>query len=398
MNNIKTVSLIYGYSAKNAGDFAITLGALDMLLNTGVNVKLFSRYCEKDKDFWTAKTCIEKRYGNTIEIYESPFCLDRSDHFLKTLKNYINGAFTIWGIKKNLKFNSNLLHSDFLIFNGGNLFRCNSFIDYARLQALLYPLQKAINNNIPFIVFPQSASKLNLAGQKLLFPILEKAKCIFIREKESYEYLSRFIPSTTLYQTIDLAFFINKINLTNITHKEKIAITLRFHTVGDISYLNKYSIDSIFKHMGYLVEYFKNKYEIIIIIQSNKDEIKSKEFAHRYGLNYIKSNDIEELIAIYRNIKLLIGMRLHSIILALSVGTPCVGTFIKEWGLKNPGVMKYFNMPYKILDDGSSIINEELIDNIKHLLNNFNSISQRILNQIEIEKTKFTNELKSLLQ
>lgn len=31
MNPVKTVSLVYGYSARNAGDFAITLGAIDVL-------------------------------------------------------------------------------------------------------------------------------------------------------------------------------------------------------------------------------------------------------------------------------------------------------------------------------------------------------------------------------
>lgn len=41
MNPVKTVSLVYGYSARNAGDFAITLGAIDVLLSFGIKVKLF---------------------------------------------------------------------------------------------------------------------------------------------------------------------------------------------------------------------------------------------------------------------------------------------------------------------------------------------------------------------
>jgi len=36
MNPVKTVSLVYGYSARNAGDFAITLGAIDVLLSFGI--------------------------------------------------------------------------------------------------------------------------------------------------------------------------------------------------------------------------------------------------------------------------------------------------------------------------------------------------------------------------
>lgn len=50
------------------------------------------------------------------------------------------------GIIRKRGFRRQLLDSDMIIFNGGNLFRCNSIIDFTRLLALMYPLQVAQKN------------------------------------------------------------------------------------------------------------------------------------------------------------------------------------------------------------------------------------------------------------
>lgn len=95
MNPVKTVSLVYGYSARNAGDFAITLGAIDVLLSFGIKVKLFSRYSRSNLDYHQALETLNQRYSNHIEVFESPFTLDRTDSMIKTLKNYTEGLFTL---------------------------------------------------------------------------------------------------------------------------------------------------------------------------------------------------------------------------------------------------------------------------------------------------------------
>ena len=93
------------------------------------------------------------------------------------------------GIIRKRGFRRQLLDSDMIIFNGGNLFRCNSIIDFTRLLALMYPLQVAQKNGKKVIIFPQSASTLNKIGKLLLFPILRKAQVVMFREKLSYKNL-----------------------------------------------------------------------------------------------------------------------------------------------------------------------------------------------------------------
>lgn len=393
---MKTASLIYGYSSRNAGDFAITLGAIDVLLECDVNVRLFSRYCAKNKDFHESKKLIEARYGSRIEMHESPFCLDRTDSVLSTSKNYIDGAMTILGIKRKQSFRKKLLDSDFIIFNGGNLFRCQSLIDYTRLHALMYPLRLALDKK-PFIIFPQSASKLNKAGKKLLLPILEQADLVYFREKESYNYIHQFLAGRNFLQSIDLAFFINKKGITESDRfKNRIAITLRFHTVGDIQYLNAEKINHIKTQIQKIVEQFASEHRFVIIVQTDKDEEISRELASDLNVDLYKTNDPIELISIYKSCSLLIGMRLHSIILALSAGTPCFGIFFNEWGLKNPGLMQYFNMPYTMLDNNTAI-NAAHIDSLTGLLANKNEHTVNINNIVDSERKRLMLSLSEFI-
>ena len=53
-------------------------------------------------------------------------------------------------------------------------------------------------------------------------------------------------------------------------------------------------------------------------------------------------------------------MRLHSIILAMSTGTPAIGYFKKEWGLKNPGLLSSYGQKYVFLDDANNSLLEVL--------------------------------------
>ena len=55
-----------------------------------------------------------------------------------------------------------------------------------------------------------------------------------------------------------------------------IAITLRFHTVGDIGYLPEKYIEDIFERMGNYVTALKCEYEFVVVVQTDKDYLKSQ--------------------------------------------------------------------------------------------------------------------------
>ena len=51
-------------------------------------------------------------------------------------------------------------------------------------------------------------------------------------------------------------------------------------------------------------------------------------------------------------------MRLHAGILSLSALTPVVGLFSETWGLKNPGILGFYEMPYLIAEQGDRSIGQ----------------------------------------
>lgn len=386
MKQRRTVSLVYGYSARNAGDFAITLGAVDVLARSGFHVRLFSRYCAKNKDFFESSRSLRERYGDELEIFECPFNLDRADGMAKTAVNYLNGILTVLGIRRRKAFRQSLLGGDLVIFNGGNLFRCRSFIDLARLAALLYPLSIAKKAHKPYVIFPQSASTLNGTGKRLLLPILKGAETVMFREEETAAFMSKMVDLRNVFQTIDLAFFIDKTHLpeTPKDYSGYVALTLRFHTVGDIAYLPGEKQEKILQTVGGLIEKVKPERPVLLVVQSDKDEELSRKIASTHRIELIKCQDVPKLLSIYRQVDLLIGMRLHSIILALSTGTPCIGLFYKEWGLKNPGMMKYFGLPCHFFDEG--IDSTRVFTDLEKLLASREETKQLILSIVNQEQ------------
>ncbi len=287
-----------------------------------------------------------------------------------------------------------------IIFNGGNLFRCNSIIDFTRLLALMYPLQVAQKNGKKVIIFPQSASTLNKIGKLLLFPILRKAQVVMFREKLSYKNLEHFMPAGNFFQTIDLAFFINKQKAKSILSincdKPNIAITLRFHTVGDITHLPDSEIAYCLDELGKVVDKLGVTHNVIVVVQTEKDYETSQAFAIKHRVKLIKSHNVLELIEVYRNVDLLLGMRLHSIILALSVGTPCLGLFYKQWGLKNPGMMSCFNMPYKFWEDRPTA--EDIEQNVQTLIQNKQIHTNTILEIVKKEEHMLKSKISEIVQ
>ncbi|MFW6046787.1 MAG: polysaccharide pyruvyl transferase family protein [Candidatus Woesearchaeota archaeon] len=401
---MRKVLLTYGYGLKNSGDMAITLGAIELLKKKYQDITILSRFDASHPEYEISKQFILKKFPE-IKILPSPFKLDRNASIIKKIKNHINGGLQINGIIKNNNLEKIVKQSDLVVFNGGNLFRCNSFSDFARLLALLYPLRKAKQNSIPYIVFPQSAAKINWIGKKILKNTLRSAERVFTREDHSFHYLRKRLHLNNLEKAIDLAFFIdpenNKINnkVKENDELKTIAITLRGHTIGDLKEFNKERKEGIINLIENTLKDIESKYDVefIVFIQTKKDKKISYEIFNKLKTKY-KIKIIEEynplaLISHYKKCNLLLGMRLHSIILALNSGTPALGLFDKSWGLKNPGLMVKFNLPYNFLNENYSYVSLSLSGNAIKLIENESSKRDQILNLIKSEEVKFDSIL-----
>ncbi len=357
---MEKIVLCYTYSAKNAGDMAITLGALDLLTKTGNRITTISRYSVNDKQYWESYKYLKNRYPQ-IEQLPSPFELNRETSGIDVLKQYLNGLLRIAGLKRNLKFKSTIQGFNKVYFNGGNLLRCSSVTDFIRLVALLYPLRLAIRSKIPVIILPQSTTRINWLGRMLLKPVLTVAKRVYCREELTYKVLLKYFPKAPIILNTDLAFFINHGFTNNYSTTKTIAITARSQTIGDIKELPANKKEIIVNHLVAVTkELLKHGYQIHFVIQTKKDRNITKllfeAFSENKNVNLIEIYDPIELIKFYSNCDLLIGMRLHSIILALTSGTPCIGYFKKSWGLKNPGIIKAYNQECVFVEDEDNLL------------------------------------------
>ena len=176
--------LIYSYSAKNAGDMAITVGALDHLTKIYKKCYSISRYSSKQENYKDSSKYLLERYSN-LEMHPSPFHLDRTAGSINILKDYFIGFLKICFFSNSI-FSKQIEDVDHVYFNGGNLLRCNSISDLIRLFALLSPLKISIKKNKKIIILPHSTAETNLIGRFLMRKVLDKVNVIYAREELSY--------------------------------------------------------------------------------------------------------------------------------------------------------------------------------------------------------------------
>jgi polysaccharide pyruvyl transferase WcaK-like protein len=399
----KTVSLIYAYGLRNAGDMAITLGAIDVLTQLGVSVSAFSMYSTDDPEFSKAKKLIKENYPE-VRLFESPFRFNRDKGLLRNLQGYASGFLTVVGIKKPQDFLVEFLRSDMVVFNGGNLLRCASMADFIRLVALMYPLRIAMQERVPFLVFPQSTTRICCFGNSLLRQPLTRATSVWAREDRSLQYFKDSFPDIEILSSIDLAFFIDRQDARECAAKYsfldgrqregRIAFTVRAHDVGDLgelsSALRRQIIDCIEQTIRDLL---KNGREIVLVVQTKKDRFVTSliygAFAEDERVKLLEEYNPLVLREIYSKCDALVGMRLHSIILAATAGTPAVGLFYRGWGLKNPGLMDKFGLPYKYIDEVYGPITRE----VEQVLEERRALQERIRRIIDSERRQFTSQV-----
>lgn len=387
----------YQYGLGNAGDFAINIGSLDLLEDYFNEITIVSKLTKDDEDYMF---CLDyfKKYYPKMNIIEGPFNLRRKG-FISTFKSYIIGMLKYPILLYSGKCKKEVENSDIVFLNGGNILRCEGITDYVRLFAFLFPLSLARKNNTNYVLLPQSTTSINNRGKKLLKPFLKNAKIVFAREDLSYKKLKTYFPDANILNSLDTAFFIkNRATLKNEyrikynhihSSKGKICITLRKENIGDIGELNNQKRREIEKTITILGEkILKDGYSLVFVVQTKKD----KEFTENM-FRYFKHNKvsiIEEydpliLREIYRDCLCLFGMRLHSLILAMSVETPVVGYFDSNWGNKNPGTLEKFGMPFGFINDNSDLYSllEKALKNHKTMISSIAEAKENVIKMLK---------------
>lgn len=394
--------LAYGYAQKNAGDMAVTLGSIDLLMEAGFHVTVMSRYFESQVEYEESSSMLIDRYSDSINILPCLFKLDRNAKWIPSLANYLYSLSVLIGLKKYNKAEAAITQSNAVFFNGGNLLRCNSIIDAVRLIALTYPLSKAKKRNKLYFILPQSTAINNFLGRRLISKILRGADHAYAREGISFDCFKNIAKGSRIKQSLDMAFYINDNNVNEFAKKEGtiIAITLRGLGIGDLKEFNSQKKNKITSYFVQLCCNAPQDTKFVLVSQGKKDT----EFTEKLALIVSKKSGkkvewFEELNPIalgrfFSSCSALIGMRLHSIILASSRGTPAFGVFYREWGNKNPGLMNDLNLNYTFLDDDKDII----FPNLAELEQSKKHLMDTLLPRIQKEKTELIRTIQDNVQ
>lgn len=386
---MKKILVYYGYSQKNAGDMAICFGLLDLLEELDdCEITLVSRYAEKDKLFLESKEIIQKYHPHVI-VKPGYISFNRDGGVFSKIKSYFSGFFisSFPSFSKRLK--SDIENSDLILFNGGNYLRSNSFADVTRLKALMFPIKYAKKHNKRVICMPQSTAKAkNSSALKRLKRVCDLFDHIFVRDPISYKYLidNNVCNASRLDYSCDLAFFSKPLfdkqqsKFSVQDGNKKVAFNVRMTGIGDIGSINDAKIELINKVYNQIVSERPN-YFFGLICQTEKDYKVMDDMYRSFlekgikNISFYKSNDAYELKDIYSKFDLLISMRLHASILALSVDTPVVGFAFDEWGFKNKGILNQFGFDNYVTPESIVKASDELLNSNRP--NNSNLINEK---------------------
>jgi len=417
----KKITVAYAYGPRNAGDFALNLGSINVLsrLFKKNNITFISRFAEESFYFKETKELLAK-YEPKIILYPCFFDVDkyRQDKSERIWKIFLSSTqysyyhlFPIRGYKKTkLPGIKAISESDIVLCNGGNLFYWNRYRkDIAYLFGILFPFTYAKKIKKPYGFLPQSIGEIDGLGKIILNNIFKEAKFITLREN---------ISKKTLYKTfnldyptfLDLAFFIednDDINTTSILSsiglgkKNFIAFNIRSGKLGDTSEFNSLKLKNmLLKLISLIKKLLENfEYDILFVIQNKIDFIFTQQIYNTFKtsrrVHLIEEYDPMILRSIYKQSITSITMRFHAAVFSLSSGTPILGIYDKEWGPKMIGTMNQFNMHHKVFDL-SDIDPNKFIDELTDNINN-NIFEKEIKHIIEDNKNNLINYMKEKL-
>lgn len=353
--DLDSLTLAYAYGCRNAGDFAINEGSLALLSRAvpGADVTGVSRFASGSPEYRRMADELDTLDEGALvggPITYDPERQSRPAQLAALARDGLQYGVDLVGAAKSSSVHSTLYDrvtdGDALLFNGGNAIhysRSHGSLPY--LLAMLYPLQVARRNGVPYGLLPQTTFALEGVAKRLVRPLLADAEFVMTRDAVTFDYLSEFGLSTQLINGVDTAFLNGTPTASERSPGEssRIAAVPRFSTLGDTGELDETGARMEGTFLTYLGGLVESGHEVTLTIQTEIDAAWAARHRDRLddiGVDYFESYDPDALRAHYAEMDLLVTMRLHAAIFALSVGTPTIGVYRSEWGPKTPGTFQ----------------------------------------------------------
>ena len=425
---IENILITHGYSDSNKGDLAITYSTYRLLRKKypRARIVLHSTFRISDLILFKYHNRFMLRSNLTIKqgILPSPY-LSENKSFLIDLV----AVFRL--IKEIIQLKISLLNNSLAKLFGGEQF--NALLDYKKADIIivkggqyiyndnedirgnlflwrtLQPLDIAKRLNKKAIILGQSFGGFKSErSEQVAIKYLTNCHKIFVREKESYNFLRKYNLGDISSLLPDMAFYLNSGTLTENNNLNLKIESHRFFGVTLVNWIFPESEEKQIAKENYITSiveaciYLYKNHNLVplfipqvivrhhgqgdsdiinIVVTRLKDE--SIEYKH-----LIDDFSVIELMNIYKQCEFLIGTRLHSCILAANVGTPILP--IRYQGYKTQGVAETLGQRNLLLDI-HTISPKDIINNIKYILKRKEEIKKNLLKQTNLFRQRIDN-------
>lgn len=360
---MKKLLILGYYGFDNSGDDAILKAIVKDFkkLNKDLDISVLSKNKEKTK----------REYG--IEAYD---------------------RFNILEVVKALK------DTDLFISGGGSLLQ-----DITSTRSIIYYisvifLAKILGKKV--FVYANGIGPISKGFNRFLTKsILNKVDYITLRDYKSYDFVKRLgVKNKNIKVTADPVFSLKEESdekIDRILKEENIKISK--NTIG-ISIREWKKSENFEKKISNVMDsLIEDGYDILMVpFHMPRDNVYSKKIIEysKYSdrINVLQKNyNAQELMGIFRRCKLLLAMRLHSLIYGACVDMPMVGMIydpkVKAM-IKELGVEEFI--------DVENFTEEEFLQNIKLTLNNIEQRKNSIIKNTEVQKERAKENIDIALQ
>lgn len=372
------------FDSKNLGDLLIT-EVLEEKLIAGDNVKKYSFNIIPDDKFVnaTAKPTV-KRESFIKSIYQSFFRnLDPIDRIHSILmKKRIDNNQYLKTLENDIK------KCDFLILGGGNaIFDLTKHsISYYKFYVIL-KIAKKYNKRVFITSIGLGPFKTQKQIQNTV-TVLKQADYITVRDRKSFNYIEKELGNKAVL-SIDPVFLLNKVkkNSTEVNKEKVISVCILDLKLNKskYSYYKEYiqgfsKLIEKLHNNGYKVKLYSTEPRDYTAVFEVYNNLKQKN-----NIDVVEIKDFNDLINLYCKTDLIIGTRMHSLIIGISQYIPVIGL---SWQDKVDEMFKMINMTDYVF----SI--DQLDENIPQILNLTRNTLKNRETKERLKELKSLNEKK----
>lgn len=358
--------LVNSWHDSNKGDSAILHGMLNMLykVDPECRVTVVSILDKQHPAFPTCFRHTASRFPD-VEYLGTPIP-HIGKHLLGILAAGAEAAIPqVIELIAQRAFEHIYCNKDLIIAVGGQYFFSDpGIVGKIRVQNIMHSLTAARRLNRRYSIYGQSLGPIaTRSGKKIITSILQGASAVYVRESLSLDQLKSYdLPSWKVGLVPDAAFAIHPchdkcvdgiLRRLGLTNRQFIAVTVRQWPRVGRSVYKQFLVDLACSLCDVAIA---SGLDILVVAhtlgptQIEDDRIASKEFVQelnriarslcaRINIKYMDDDlSPEQLAALYGCSAAVVGMRFHSVILAMVGGAPALA--ISYFGPKAEGIMK----------------------------------------------------------